>query len=154
MSYMKVLKMRQISLKWFVALAFLSLGILLVVGYTMLSLNYFVNGMDTAIGRNMEKVAQSYLTDPATAAQLFDDYPVTSRWGEQPQTIQRAFAQPPAREGVLYKELDQPNFLGRPSAVFFALRFTTPGGDRFMSYQIIAGQVPRLLTQLPHPDVD
>ena len=63
MSYMKVLKMRQISLKWFVALAFLSLGILLVVGYTMLSLNYFVNGMDTAIGRNMEKVAQSYLTD-------------------------------------------------------------------------------------------
>lgn len=146
MSYMKALKMRQISLKWFVALAFLSLGILLVVGYTMLSLNYFVNGMDTAIGRNMEKVAQSYLTDPATAAQLFDDYPVTSRWGEQPQTIQRAFAQPPAREGVLYKELDQPNFLGRPSAVFFALRFTTPGGDRFMSYQIIAGQVPRLLT--------
>jgi len=144
---MKALKKRQISLKWFVALAFLSLGILLVVGYTMLSLNYFVNGMDAAMGRNMEKAAHSYLTDPATAAQLFDDYPVTSSWSEQPQVIQRAFSKPPQQEGTLYKELDQPNFLRRPRAVYFAMRFTTPGGDRYMSHQAMPGQGPRLLTQ-------
>jgi len=147
LSYMKAPKKRQISLRWFVALAFLSLGILLVVGYTLLSINYFINGMDASMGRNMEKVAQSYLTDPATAAQLFDDYPVTSQWREQPQAIQQAFASPPEREGVLYKELDQSNFLAKPSAIYFAIRFTSPAGDRFLSHQVIPGVEPRLLTE-------
>jgi len=144
---MKAPKKRQISLRWFVALAFLSLGILLVVGYTLLSLNYFINGMDNAMGRNLEKVAQSYLTDPATAAQLFDDYPLTSQWHEQPQAIQQAFTKPPEREGILYKALDQANFLAKPSAVYFAIRFTSPGGDRFLSHQVMPGVAPRLLTE-------
>jgi signal transduction histidine kinase len=144
---MKASKKRRISLRWFVALAFLSLGILLVVGYTLLSLNYFINGMDNAMGRNMDKVAQSYLTDPVMAAQLFEEYPVTSQWSEQPQVIQRAFARPPEREGILYKQLEQPNVMARPSAIYFATRFTTPGGDRFLSHQMIPGEAPRLMTE-------
>jgi len=144
---MKAPRKRQISLKWFVALAFLSLGILLVGGYTLLSINAFINGMDASMGRNMEKVAQSHLTDPAAAAQLFEEYPVTSLWSEQPQAIQRAFAQPPESEGILYKELDQANFLARPSSIYFAIRFTTPAGDRFLSHQVVSNEVPHLLTE-------
>lgn len=147
MSKIKLQKKRGISLKWFASLAFVALAIMLVIGYMLLSLNYFINGTDTAMGRNMERVVQSYLSNPTATTELFADYPVSSQWGEQPLAIQSAFASPPEREGVLYKQLEQANLLSRPSAFYFAIRFTTPSGDRFMSHQVIPGQASHLLTQ-------
>ncbi|MEH6565220.1 MAG: HAMP domain-containing sensor histidine kinase [Halopseudomonas sp.] len=138
---------RHISLKLFIVLAFVSLGALLVVGNAMLSLSYFVTGMDSSIGRQMDKVVENYLRDPAMATQLFDDYPITSSWSEQPQVVQAAFSQPPEREGMIHKAMQQQSLIHRPSAIYFALRFTTPSGDRFMSHQVVPGTGPQLLTQ-------
>ena len=39
---------RRISLKLFVTLSFLSMGIVLVLGYSLLSAHYFVLGMDNS----------------------------------------------------------------------------------------------------------
>ena len=136
----------RLSLKWFLALAFVSFGIMLVIGYTLLSANYFINGMDTVMARNLEQAADQYLQAPQTPAR--PDYPVTRDWNDQPALIREIFGAAPEQAGVMYKELERSG-LGRPKAVYFAMRFHTPGGDHFVSHKISPSDRPTVVTSRP-----
>jgi hypothetical protein len=52
---------RQISLRLFITLVFLSLAVVLVIGYSILSVHYYMRGMDSLMAGNMEDVARSYV---------------------------------------------------------------------------------------------
>ncbi|WVM92465.1 hypothetical protein ULG90_23560 [Halopseudomonas pachastrellae] len=135
----------RLSLKWFLALAFVSFGIMLVIGYTLLSANYFINGMDTVMARNLEQAADQYLQAPQTPAR--PDYPVTRDWNDQPALIREIFGAAPEQAGVMYKELERSG-LGRPKRCTSPW-FSHPWRRSFVSHKISPSDRPTVVTSRP-----
>ncbi|MDP2506449.1 HAMP domain-containing sensor histidine kinase [Oceanobacter sp. 3_MG-2023] len=94
----------RISLKWLLILAFLLLGLLLTVGYSMLSVQYMIRGMDVVMVQDMEHTLKKLTsaTHPPDAGEYADFY-IAPDWAQQPAVIQRVFEQAPKTAGVLYK---------------------------------------------------
>ena len=116
--------MRPIRLKWFVALAFLSLGLVLVVAYALLAVHYFMRGMDGMTVANLEQVAVSYLDSvPAHEdPRRFGAYQVAPYWEQLPTPIREAFGAPPTQPNVLFKH-DDSDWLTAPDVIYFLMRF-------------------------------
>lgn len=110
-----------ISLKWFVSLVFLTMGILLVVGYTKLSGRYFILGMDNMIASKMELVAKQYQQQTGQMKVL--DFIASRDWQQQPAQIQATFTNAPSTSGNLIKQVERDEKGGRPKNVIFAMRY-------------------------------
>ncbi len=82
-----------LSLKWFVALSFLVLAVVLIIGYSVLSVKFFVKGMDVIIAGNMVQALESYIdTFPEKQrSQLnrFSGYLISRDWQQMPQNIRQ-----------------------------------------------------------------
>ena len=95
-----------LSLRRSVALTFLLLGMALVVGYSLLSKNYFFRGMDNVLALHMERAAQRYLE--TTPRELRNGpvtvlgYSVTPGWQQLPEATRALFHTPP-QSGELLK---------------------------------------------------
>jgi signal transduction histidine kinase len=111
-----------ISLKLFVSLVFLTMGIVLVVGYTKLSGRYFILGMDNMIASNMERSAQQY-PPQANQMQVLNGLIVSREWQQQPADIQAAFAQAPTQPGELVKRVERDGQGKRPKNITLAMRY-------------------------------
>ncbi len=96
---------RQISLKWFLILSFLAVTILLVAGYTVLSLTFFRKGLDNATSANLIRSVERYVASvPAEqrhGLRDFGDVQIASGWEWMPEDIRERLQQP-AEEGVLH----------------------------------------------------
>lgn len=150
-----------LRLKTQIILAFLLLGFTLVIGYSLLSANYFMRGMDNITLAHMARAASSYQEQvPAqqrSATQRYGGYFISERWETLPGDIREVFAEPPQQEMQLYKQFvqDEP---GQPDHLYLALRYTSedhtlfvadmmnpvsapqaPADDGFRSLQILMG---------------
>jgi signal transduction histidine kinase len=114
----------------------LSLGAVLVIGYSVLTAQYFMRGMDNIISANMEDAVNSFV-DAVPFARFsdtnrFDGYVITSRWERLPQGVQEAFGSPPLRTGVLQKH-DASGLLERTDVVHFLMLLRVDGKDLLIS---------------------
>ena len=152
---------RQISLKWFVAFSFLTIAVVLVIGYSLLSAQFFIRGMDNIIASNMAQVVESYVVAiPAYQRQQlhrFSGFQIGSDWPQMPKNIRRAFNKP-LQDDVLLKHHDS-GWFGPPDEVLFLMRVSHAGQAYFVSHSVTretasalggrnAGQNMRLLVTL------
>ena len=129
---------RQLSLKWFAALSILSLAVVLVIGYSLLSVRFFLRGIDTITADNMAQVVKSYAeTMPAVKRESlnnFSGYQIGIRWEQMPDKIRNAFAKP-TQDGILLKHEDSEMF-SAPDEIIFLMRVTHDKTAYFISNSI------------------
>ncbi|WP_372966583.1 hypothetical protein, partial [Marinobacter sp.] len=127
---------QQISLKLFVALAFILLAVVLVSGYSMLSSYYYLLGMRNITASNMEEVARSYveLVPPAERTPLdnFRAYQIAENWDHIPQAIQNVFSAPPSGPGLIIKA-DRSKWFGPPDFTYFVYRYQDKNESFFVT---------------------
>ncbi|TKB09665.1 HAMP domain-containing sensor histidine kinase [Desulforhopalus sp. IMCC35007] len=127
---------RQISLKLFVTLAFLSLGVVLVTGYSMLSAHYYRMGMNSVTASDMEGAAHSYLelVPPARRNQLdnFRGYQIAAHWEHIPRAFKEVFRTPPAEPGFTVK-VGRSKWFAPPDAMYFVYRYQSNDQTLFVT---------------------
>ncbi len=130
---------RQLSLKLSLALAVLVIGIVIVVGYSLLSVNFFFRGLDSMIAAGMEDTLETYVETvaPAERQQLhkFSGYIISQDWQQQPDTIQQAFAVPPKELGRIQKQIIA-DWFQRTDAVHFVIQLDADNQTFFVSRTI------------------
>lgn len=126
---------RRISLKFFITLAFLLMGMMLVLGYSLLSAYYFLRGMDSFMAGNMIHILHSYIQSvPAARRETpnrFSGCLIVQRWCQLPPDIQKAFGQPPDTADVLFK-YEKSDWFRPPETLYFLMRHHSPDGDLFI----------------------
>jgi len=141
---------RQLSLKWFVILAFLSLGILLVIGFSLLTASYFVRGMDSIVASDMEKAALSFidLVPPEKREQLssFSGYLISHEWEQMPESVLEQFRKPPEIPGLMYKR-DDSGWLHPPDIITLVMRFKHRGETLYIAHRSSAATALKSIGQ-------
>ncbi len=126
---------RQISLKWLVTLSFLGLAVVVVVGYSLLSANFFIRGMDNIVADNMVKVVASYVESVPLPQRKrmnhFSGYQIGQDWSQMPEKVRSAFEMP-VRNLVMFKHEDS-RWLSRPDEILFVMRVAHAGETYFIS---------------------
>ena len=125
------------SLRWLVGLTFLLLGLALVAGYSILSQNYFIRGMDNVLALHMERAAQYYLAStPLEKNQPpkdFFDYTVYPQWQQLPDTIRlRVNIPPKPSELIKLHKHGKPN---RPFVIFLFC-YEEAGNTFYVTHQV------------------
>ncbi len=137
-----------ISLKWFVSIAFLTIGVVLVAGYTTLSGNYFILGMDNMIASHMEQFSRQY-QEQTQARMEFNGYVISHDWKQQPAAVQNAFLQAPSQPGKLIKQIERATTDGPPENIIFAMRYDDQGKTVYISRSL-----PReSITEMVHNNI-
>jgi len=117
---------RRISLKLFVTLSFLSMGIVLVLGYSLLSAHYFVLGMDNIMASDMMHILHTYEKSvPAEQRENLQDFSgclIAREWNQMPSEIQEAFGRPPDAVDVLFKQDGDKKWFRPPKVMYFMMR--------------------------------
>lgn len=137
---------RQLSLKWFVALSFLTMAIVLIIGYSLLSVEFFIRGMDSITASDMAQVIDSYVSAiPASQRKQlnsFSGYQISPDWRQMPDKIRRAF-QAPTQAGVLLKHHNSAWF--KPHGeIHFIMRVRHAGDTYFISRSMTRETAPVL----------
>lgn len=130
---------RQLSLKVSLALAVLLLGIVIVVGYSLLSVNFFFRGLDSMIAAGMEDTLETYVENvPAPQRQKlqkFSGYNISPLWQQQPEKIQQAFSSTPKAAGRIQKHITA-DWFQRPDSVRFVILLNAGQQPFFVSRTI------------------
>ncbi|EXJ12652.1 sensor histidine kinase [Imhoffiella purpurea] len=138
----------QLSLKWFLIFSFLALGCVLVVGYSWLSVQFFIRGMDNIVASNMERAAERYLNgvplDQREAPSLFSGYHITRNWERMPPEIRAAFPEPPEAQCLLYKQHTS-RWFEHPDIIHFAMRLERQGHTLFIAKTVSAATSPKII---------
>ncbi|NDY72233.1 sensor histidine kinase [Desulfobacter hydrogenophilus] len=112
-----------ISLKWFVVLSFLIMAVVLIIGYSVLSVKFFFKGMDNIVAGHMVHVLESYIkaTPEYERGSLtrFSGFMIAKQWQQMPENI-KEFIDCPHTPGKLSVYKDG-NWLGKPRHVVFAM---------------------------------
>ena len=135
----------QLSLKWFVALSFLGLASVLVIGYSLLSAHFFVRGMDNIVAGNMHQVVESYVAalpvEQRGQMNTFSGYQISRDWQQIPEDIRHDFPEPVETE-IMYK-YGEPNWFQPPDKILFAMHSVTSTGESyFISRSVTRSAAP------------
>ena len=138
---------RQVSLKWFILLSFLTLMIVLIVGYSLLSAHFFVLGMDNIIASNMAQVVKSYVAavpeGRRNSLQSFSGYRISRQWEQMPLDIRNAVKMPTS-SGILIKH-NVSGWFSPPDRVYFVMRVVQDGSPYFISHLVTRNETIPLI---------
>ena len=139
---------RKISLKRLLTFTILSFGGTIVIGYSLLSAQFFFRGMDNIVAGGMEKAALTYLASnpPLTDEDIVDfrGSQLSRSWQAQPEAIRRIFTQPPMNSGELIKR-DDSHWLQPPDKVYFALKVDLENESVYISRTLSRENVSSLM---------
>ncbi|MFD2113411.1 sensor histidine kinase [Thiorhodococcus fuscus] len=139
---------RQLSLKWFLIFSFLALGCVLVVGYSWLSVQFFIRGMDNIVASNMDRTVDRYLdrihSGQDGAPSLFSGYAITRQWERMPPEIRAAFPRPPEDLYTLYKQRAS-HWFEHPDVIHFAMRLERQGQTLFVAKTATTANAPKII---------
>ena len=125
-----------LSLKWVVALSFLVLAVVLIIGYSVLSVKFFVKGMDVIIAGNMVQTLESYIdtTPEGRRSRLnrFSGYLISRQWEQMPQNI-RLIADAPKIPGRMEVSKDG-GWFSRPGIIVFAMAVPHGNGTYYICH--------------------
>lgn len=139
---------RQISLKLFITLAFLSLAVVLVIGYSFLSAHYYKLGMITITANDMEMAAQAYIEEVPFAKRdklnNFRGFKIARSWSQLPDNVQRSFWGPPTEPGFSIGEEGQ-HWLRSPDLIHFLYMYRNSDETLFVNLQVSKATIPALI---------
>lgn len=130
----------KLSLRALLLASFVSLGLILMAAYSLVSDDYFIRGLDAAMASSMEKSARTFgdviTPEKQRQGQEFSGFFISSEWLSMPGYVHRAFPQAPAEPATLYKDTSGPLF-GPPDHVIFAMRYDTSSGPLYISQELV-----------------
>lgn len=137
----------QLSIRALLLLSFIGMSVVLVVGYTLLSMDFFGRGLHSITASNMARALDYYLTatPPEKRMQLqnFHGYSVAPAWELTPEPL-RKIMKKPKDEGILYHYAHDGPWLEPPPQVDFVLCMTREG----VTYYIMQSITPETLSPL------
>ncbi|MDU0353810.1 HAMP domain-containing sensor histidine kinase [Paraglaciecola aquimarina] len=121
------------SLKLYFFISVVLLGSAMAVGFSFLSVNYYVDGLDRGVNGTMFDLAKTTIVADGQPRNIAS-FSVASRWQDTPEIIQQRFKQPPVEEAQLQKIKDQANIFMMPKNIFFVAYYQTEQGEpRYVS---------------------
>lgn len=139
----------QISLKLFVIGIFLVMTLLLVTGYSLLSIHFFRMGADSITAATMEEVARSYIESvPVGERGLLDfyrGYGIARKWEHLPKEVRHAFDVPPPKHKKFMIRREHSDPAHRPDILTFIFQYETDGEVLYVGRQLLRPHGPTLL---------
>jgi len=128
-----------LSLRAVLITSIVSLGLVLMIAYSMVSREHFIRGLDAAMATNMEKAARTFnqVVDEQNRqqAQEFSGFDISAQWSSMPAYARNAFANGPNKTANLFKK-EEGTWFGRPEVIVFAMRYDTPRGPLYISQKL------------------
>ncbi len=100
----------------------------MAIGFSFLSVNYYIDGLDRGINSTMFDLAKTTNVEDGQP-QTIANFGIAKRWQDTPKIIQQRFKSPPTKEGELQKIKDQSNIFALPKNVFFVVLYKTSQGE-------------------------
>ena len=150
---------RQLSLKLFISLSFLLIAVVLVVGYSFLSLHYYHRGMDTITATEMERAVRQFLAENHGRGPqhtlTYHGYQLGNNWQQMPPELQSAFGSGEPKRGFSIKAVAT-RWYQPPDLVYFLFNYDNKGqniyissrGSREMAPPIIGDNIKKSLLLL------
>lgn len=129
------MKMR-ISLRLYLFGTLMFLIISLAALYFVLTIQYFIDGLDTATRRTMVEIANSVELADGEKTKMLDFHVVTS-YDHVPSDIREQFTSPPEKLFELKKNIIQNNPFSRPKAAYFIMMVKTSNDEKRYVYRSI-----------------
>ena len=133
---------------WFVTLVFLSLTVVLVTGYSLLSNHFYHKGMQSMTAMNMEEIGRSYIESvpPEKRNQLntFSGYQIAGKWEQMPPAIRESFALTSSDRTFMIKR-ERSSWFMPPDALIFMLRYEDSNETLFVGRRRYRPPAPSLL---------
>jgi signal transduction histidine kinase len=117
------------SLRLYFFISIVLLGSTMTIGFSLLSVNYFISGLDKGIKSVMRELAKSPDVADGNPQHLLG-FTIASRWQDTPSIIQTRFETPPIMVGELQKIKDQDSVFLMPENIYFILLYTNPEGEK------------------------
>lgn len=125
------------SLRLYFFISVVLLGSTMAIGFSLLSVNYFISGLDKGLNSVMIDIAKTTESKPGQSVDVIG-FNVASRWQDTPSIIQQRFVSPPTEVGQLQKLKDQSSIFSIPENIYFVVLVNTPSGEqRFVSKVIL-----------------
>jgi len=118
----------RLSLKTLLLAAFLSLGVLLAAGYSMLTAEFMIRGMDAVLSRDMEATVRHLAQRGMLRNGEFGGYYLADEWQQLPLSIRENFDYTPKGKGSIHKAFVK-DVAGRPDTFYFVMLY--PVSKRF-----------------------
>lgn len=138
----------QMSLKLFVTLAFVLLLVVLVGGYSLLSVHFYRMGMDSVTASNMEKVALSYveIVTPAKrkSQDEFKHHKIFSDWDLVPSELRNLFGSVPPKPGLSIKGYKS-HWFQPPDFMYFVYLYQDDNNTLFVTRRGTRDTAPPLI---------
>ncbi|WP_350431924.1 HAMP domain-containing sensor histidine kinase [Shewanella sp. H8] len=119
------------SIRLYILLAMLITGISTILILSILSLHYFISGMDSSMRVAMYAQGQQQVTDGKPYQ--FEVFTVASRWQDLPESVKQIMVEPPNELNVLNKKIVGGNFITPPDAGYFVMKMKVGDEIRFVS---------------------
>lgn len=141
---------QQISLKLVVIIAFLSLAVVLVIGYSLLTNHFFHKGMRSGTSIHMDIAASSYVKtfseEKRNHLNTFSGYQIARKWQQLPKEIRDVFDDiPPSSENEFMAKADRSSLFGPPDAMTFIFRYEDAEETLFVGRRTYRPPGPTLL---------
>lgn len=135
------------SLRLYFFASMVVLSSAMAIGYSFLSVNYFVDGLDKGLNGVMLKLTQTIEVNAGEPKDIIG-FTIASRWEDMPSIIKKRFEKP-VEVGVLYKDKDQPSFFSLPDNLFFVVYYPNEIGEpRYVSRIMLEEDRPSILADV------
>lgn len=139
---------RPLSLKKLISLAFITLGLVIVIGYSLLSMHFFVRGMDNIVAGNMENAALTFMASSRdfdnSGRADFRGNQLSVDWHGQPAAIRDVFESAPDTPAVLLKH-NPASWFQRPDVMYFAMQVAVDDDRLYISRTVSADNVSTMV---------
>lgn len=142
---------RSLSLRLYLAGAFLAAGGVLVAGYSLLSADYFVRGMDSVVSAWLEEAAEHYLENVPVERRKHTGFLMGNilapTFEQLPDAFRQAFAeQPPKRVNHLQQNHRQSRWR-TPDDLYFLMHYRKNGEEVFVGRLVDRASASPLVQQ-------
>lgn len=133
----------RLSLRLYFFASMVILGSLITIAFAVLSVKYYVDGLDRGITGIMYELSQSTEVNDGQPKKMLGFY-VASRWQDTPASIQQRFSLP-QEQGVLLKSKDHPALFDLPQNLYFVVYYSNSRNEpRYVSRIVTEQQIPNL----------
>ncbi|TMO79755.1 sensor histidine kinase [Pseudoalteromonas sp. S3776] len=130
------------SLRLYFFASMLVLSSIMAIGFSFLSVNYFVDGLDKGLNGVMFALSQTAEVEDGQPIEMVG-FSIASRWEDMPKEIKQRFIKP-THNGVLQKKADKPSFFSMPENLFFAVYYQNEAGEsRYVSRIMLEKERPK-----------
>ena len=119
------------SIRLYILLAMLITGISTILILSILSLHYFISGMDSSMRVAMFAQGQQPVIEGKPYK--FEGFTVASRWQELPENVKKIMVEPPSEFNVLNKKIVGGSFISPPDTGYFVMKVKVGDEIRFVS---------------------